>query len=267
MNIELSLSDWRKKMDLLKINNLWKSYTANNKEKVNVIKGLSLKMEPSEMVAVMGASGSGKTTLLNLISGVDMPDQGDICIGGRPLSEFDKTEKALLRRRRLGMVFQDFNLIDSLSVRENILLPMILDKRLPGEQEQRFQTLVQTLGIAEIANRNITEISGGQKQRVAICRALANEPTILLADEPTGNLDANSTREVMRYFIKIYTEIGIGILMVTHDTFAASCCRRAVFLSDGIFSADIRRTGSRAEFLDAITETLASLGGGQDDLL
>lgn len=254
-------------MDLLRIDDLWKSYTVNNKEKVSVLTGLSLQVEPGEVVAVMGASGSGKTTLMNLISGIDMPDRGDICIGGRLLSEFDKTERALLRRRRLGMVFQDFNLIESLSVRENILLPMILDKRSAEEQEQRLQALVQTLGIAEIVNRNITEISGGQKQRVAICRALANEPAILLADEPTGNLDANSTREVMRYFSKIHTEIGIGILMVTHDTFAASCCRRAVFLSDGIFSADVRRTGSRVEFLDAITETLASLGGGQDDLL
>lgn len=254
-------------MDLLTIEALWKSYAPSRQEKLDVLKGLSLRVEPGEMVAVMGASGSGKTTLVNLISSVDLPDRGEIRIGGQRLSELDKTGRALLRRRVLGMVFQDFNLIESLSVRENILLPMILDERPAEEQEQRLLALVKPLGIEDIVNRGITEISGGQKQRAAICRALINGPAFLLADEPTGNLDPRSTREVMRCFEKIHAETGTGVLMVTHDTFAASCCGRAVFLADGVIGADIRRAGTRAHFLDAITETLAFLGGGQDDLL
>ncbi|MDR3645169.1 MAG: ABC transporter ATP-binding protein [Clostridia bacterium] len=254
-------------MTSLEINEIWKNYTVGNKEKVSVLKGLSLQVESGEMVAVMGVSGSGKTTLVNLISGVDLPDSGEIRIGGQCLSELGKTERALLRRRVLGMVFQDFNLIESLSVRENILLPMILDKCPAEKQDQRLGELVGPLGIEEIISRSVTEISGGQKQRVAICRALVNCPAFLLADEPTGNLDVHSTRDVMRCFAKIHAETGTGVLMVTHDTFAASCCSRAIFLFDGVIGADIRRTGGRVEFLDAITETLASLGGGQDDLL
>lgn len=251
----------------LEIKDIKKSYTVNYKEKVDVLKGLSLQVESGETVAVMGASGSGKTTLVNLISGVDLPNCGEIRIGGQNLSELGKPQRALLRRRVLGMVFQDFNLIESLSVRENILLPMILDNRPADRQKQRLHELMGPLGIEEIVDRPITEISGGQKQRVAICRALVNGPAFLLADEPTGNLDVRSTREVMRCFEKIHAETGTGMLMVTHDTFAASCCSRAVFLFDGVIGADIRRTGSRAQFLDAITETLASLGGGPDDLL
>lgn len=253
-------------MENLIIEDIWKSYILENKEKLTVLKGLCLKIEPGEMVAVMGPSGSGKTTLLNIISGVDRPDRGDVWIEDRYLSKMNKTETALFRRRRLGMVFQDFNLIESLSVKENVLLPMILDKKPLEEQEEQAEKLLKIMGIDDIRDKNVTEISGGQKQRAAICRALINRPAILLADEPTGNLDSASTRDVMRYFIRINREIGTSILMVTHDTFAASCLNRAVLLKGGVFAADIRKKGGQKEFLEAITEMLILHGGEQDDI-
>jgi len=179
----------------------------------------------------------------------------------------NKEEVAIFRRRRLGMVFQDYNLIESLSVEENVLLPMILEKKSAEEQEEQAEKILKILGIEERQTKSITEISGGQKQRVAICRALINNPAVILADEPTGNLDSKSTREVMNYFAQINDEVGTSLLMVTHDTFAASYCNRAVLLKDGAFFAEIEKTSSRKEFLDAITEMLVLMGGEQDDIL
>lgn len=255
-----------KGMNSLEIRNVWKNYQTRNKEKTAVLKGLNLQVKQGEMVAVMGPSGSGKTTLLNIISGVDRSDQGSVWIDGRCLSEMTKAEMALFRRRRLGMVFQDFNLIESLSVKENVLLPMILEKKPAEEQEEQVEKILKILGIEDIQAQNITEISGGERQRAAIGRALINNPAVILADEPTGNLDSKSTREVMNYFIRVNREFGASLLMVTHDTFAASHCHRAVLLKDGEFVAEEQRTGSRKEFLDSLTEMLTLIGGEQDDI-
>ncbi|HEX3025808.1 MAG TPA: ABC transporter ATP-binding protein, partial [Clostridia bacterium] len=248
------------------IKDVWKSYQLRNKEEITILKALNLQVNQGETVAIMGPSGSGKTTLLNIISGVDRPDKGGVWIEGQSLADMNKAETALFRRRRLGMVFQDFNLIESLSVKENILLPMILEKKSAEEQEEQSEKILKILGIEDIQAKNITEISGGQKQRAAICRALINNPAVLLADEPTGNLDSKSTREVMHHFDHINHEMKTSILMVTHDTFAASYCNRAVLLKDGEFVADIVKTGARKAFLDAITEMLALTGGEQDDI-
>jgi ABC-type lipoprotein export system ATPase subunit len=254
-------------MNSLDIKDVWKSYILRNKEKNTILKGLNLQVKEGDMIAIMGPSGSGKTTLLNIISGVDRSDKGSISIEGQQLSDMSKAEIALFRRRRLGMVFQDFNLIESLSVKENILLPMILEKKSSEEQEEQSERILKILGIEDIQSKNITEISGGQKQRVAISRALINNPAIILADEPTGNLDSKSSREVMKQFVYINCEIGTSILLVTHDTFAASYCNKAVLLYDGEFVAEIEKTGSRKEFLDSITEMLILIGGKQDDIL
>jgi putative ABC transport system ATP-binding protein len=254
-------------MNCLDIKDVWKSYTLRNKEKALVLKGLNLVVKQGDMVAIMGPSGSGKTTLLNIISGVDCSDKGSIYIEENNLSDMNKEEMAIFRRRRLGMVFQDFNLIESLSVKENVLLPMILDKKTEEEQEEHTDKILRILGIEDIKDKNITEISGGQKQRAAICRALVNNPAIILADEPTGNLDSKSTKEVMKYLTNINDQLNTSILMVTHDTFAASYCNRAVLLKDGEFAAEIEKTGSRKEFFDSITEMLVLLGGEQDDVL
>lgn len=254
-------------MNCLEVKNVWKSYTLRNKEEIIVLKGLNLQVKRGDMIAIMGPSGSGKTTLLNIISGIDRSDKGSVLIEGQYLSDLNKTEMALFRRKRLGMVFQDFNLIESLSVKENILLPMILEKRSIEEQEEKAERIFKILGIEDIQSKSITEISGGQKQRAAICRALINNPAVILADEPTGNLDSKSTREAMKYFVYINHEVGTSILMVTHDIFAASYCNRVVLLKDGEFAADIERMGNRKEFLDSITEMLALIGGEQDDVL
>ncbi|HEY5586593.1 MAG TPA: ABC transporter ATP-binding protein [Ruminiclostridium sp.] len=254
-------------MNCLDIKDVWKSYILRNKEEVSILKGLNLQVKQGDMVAIMGPSGSGKTTLLNIISGVDRSDKGSVWIEGQYLSDMNKAEMAIFRRRRLGMVFQDYNLIESLSVKENVLLPMILEKKSVEEQEEQSKKILKILGIEDTQTKNITEISGGEKQRVAICRALINSPAIILADEPTGNLDSRSTREVMKYFAHINHEVGTSILMVTHDTFAASYCNRAVLLKDGEFAVEIEKTGSRKGFLDSITEMLALIGGEQDDVL
>lgn len=254
-------------MNCLEVKNVWKSYTLRNKEEITVLKGLNLQVKQGDMIAIMGPSGSGKTTLLNIISGIDRSDKGSVLIEGQYLADLNKAEMALFRRKRLGMVFQDFNLIESLSVKENILLPMILEKRSIEEQEEKAERILKILGIEDIQSKSITEISGGQKQRAAICRALINNPAVILADEPTGNLDSKSTREAMKYFVYINHEVGTSILMVTHDIFAASYCNRVVLLKDGEFAADIERMGNRKEFLDSITEMLALIGGEQDDIL
>lgn len=251
----------------LDIQNVWKSYESGRKDTVAVLKGLSLRVERGERVAVMGPSGSGKTTLLNVVSGIDRPDAGFVWVEGESLSDMDAGEIALFRRRRLGMVFQDYNLIDCLTVRENVLLPMILEKAPGEEQDERAGKILQILGIAGLQAKNVTDISGGEKQRVAIGRALVHDPAILLADEPTGNLDTKSTREVMKTIAQVNREFGTSVLLVTHDPFVASCCSRAVFLKDGTFAADIIRTGGRTEFLDRITQELSEMGGGQDDVL
>lgn len=254
-------------MNSLDIKDVWKSYTLRNKEKTLVLKGLNLVVKQGDMVAIMGPSGSGKTTLLNIISGVDCPDKGSVNIEDNYFSDMNKEEIAIFRRRRLGMVFQDYNLIESLSVKENVLLPMILDKKPEEEQEEKAKIILEILGIEDIQDKNITEISGGQKQRTAICRALVNRPAIILADEPTGNLDSKSTREVMKYFTHINNQLATSILIVTHDTFAASYCNRAVLLKDGEFATEIEKTGNRKEFFNSITEMLKLLGGEPDDVL
>jgi ABC-type lipoprotein export system ATPase subunit len=254
-------------MNSLEIKEVCKSYISSSKEELKVLKGLNLQIKQGDMVAIMGPSGSGKTTLLNILSGVDKCDKGSVSIEGEYLCDMNKAEMALFRRRRLGLVFQDFNLIESLSVKENVLLPMILEKKSAEEQEEQLERILKILSIEDTQNKGITEISGGQKQRVAIGRALINNPAVILADEPTGNLDSKSTREVMNYFVNINHEIGTSILMVTHDTFAASYCNRAVLLKDGELAAEIEKTGSRKEFLDSITEMLMLIGGEQDDIL
>lgn len=254
-------------MNSLDIKDVWKSYKLKNNEKAIILKGINLQVKQGDMIAIMGPSGSGKTTLLNIISGVDKLDKGSISIEGEYLSSMNKTEMALFRRKRLGMVFQDFNLIESLSVKENVLLPMILEKKPQEEQEEQAEKIFKIIGIEDIQDKNVTEISGGQKQRAAICRALINNPAIILADEPTGNLDSRSKKEVMNYFVHINNKIGTSILMVTHDVFAASYCNRAVLLKDGEFASEIEKTGSRKEFLNSIVKMLALIGSEQDDIL
>lgn len=252
-------------MNILDIKNLEKSYKLSSKDKIKVLDDINLQVEQGELVAIMGPSGSGKTTLLNILSGIDCADRGRVLFNGNDLSNMNKSELALFRRHKMGMVFQEFNLIDSLNVKENIMIPMILDKKEMEEMEAKVQELTQLLGISDILNKNIYEISGGQKQRAAICRALVNEPDIIFADEPTGNLDSKSTKDVMNYLSKVNENFGTTVLMVTHDSFAASYCKRVVLLEDGEVTSDISKKASKKEFFHEILHLLSLIGGDFDE--
>lgn len=241
-------------MNILKMKNVYKKYTTNGKIKVNALNNINLTLENNEFVAVMGTSGSGKTTLLNVASGIDRCDTGEIHIWENNICEMKKNELSLFRRNNIGMVFQDFNLLNSLTVKENIMVPLILDERydlMDGDIVNKFSSM---LNIAQIMDRYPYEISGGQKQRVAICRAIINNPKIIFADEPTGNLDSRSSKKVLSYFELIHKECNASILMVTHDPFYASYCERVVFLQDGSIIQEIKKQSDKAKFLDDIFE-------------
>ena len=225
-------------MYVLEAKHLSKTYRTR-KQEVPVLKDITLQIRKGEMVAIMGPSGSGKTTLLHILSGIDRPDSGEIRINGQDLRSFSPGGLALFRRRRVGMVFQDFQLLESLSVEENILLPLILDKRTPQEQSARLQEALSLAGIGELAGRGITELSGGQKQRVAIARALIQRPPLIFADEPTGNLDAETARAILHCIADLNQKTQASMLLVTHDAYAASFCHRILCLDgNGIYEED-----------------------------
>ena len=184
-------------MYVLNANHISKSYKTAG-ETMRILQNVNLQVMKGEMVAIMGPSGSGKTTLLHVLTGVDTPDDGEIVIGGETFSRLTEEEKAFFRRKHMGMIFQDFQLLESLTVKENILLPLILERKEADIQQERFSRIADVLGIEKLADKGITEISGGQKQRVAIGRALINEPDIIFGDEPTGSLDRKTTGDVMR---------------------------------------------------------------------
>lgn len=219
-------------MYVLEAEHLCKSYRSRGK-KTEVLQDVSLKIEKGEMVAVMGASGSGKTTLLHILSGIDTPDSGEVFLGGQDLASFAPGQLAIFRRRNLGMVFQDFQLLESLSVEENILLPMVLDRKNREEQERQIGRVMRQMGLGELASRRVTELSGGQKQRVAIARAVIQEPSLIFADEPTGNLDAGTAERILRCMAGLNQRNGSSMVIVTHDAHVASCCHRILRLENG----------------------------------
>ncbi|WP_456278670.1 ABC transporter ATP-binding protein [Bacillus sp. AK128] len=254
-------------MNILDANNIVKIYgEAGSAGSTTALDGVSLSVQKGEFIAIMGPSGSGKTTLLNLLSGMDQPTSGEVTISGENVSSLNVNKLALFRRKKLGFVFQDFNLLDSLSVRENILLPMILEKKTVNEMEKQIQVLANLFDIKGILEKYPYNISGGQQQRTAVCRALVNEPELIFADEPTGNLDSKSSAVIMECFEKIVQELLTTVLIVTHDVFAASYCQKVIFIKDGTIHSYIVKKGSREEFLDQIMDNVAILGGKAYDL-
>lgn len=233
---------------------------------MRILQNVNLQVMKGEMVAIMGPSGSGKTTLLHVLTGVDTPDDGEIVIGGETFSQLTEEEKAFFRRKHMGMIFQDFQLLESLTVKENILLPLILERKEADIQQERFSRIVDVLGIEKLADKGITEISGGQKQRVAIGRALINEPDIIFGDEPTGSLDRKTTGDVMRCMKQMNQRSGISFLLVTHDAYTASFCDRVLFLQDGNLAKEVKKENTADNFREDIWKTLCGLGGGKDDL-
>lgn len=254
-------------MEILKAKNLTKIYGSENGEgSTKALNGISFSIDTGEFVGIMGPSGSGKTTLLNVLSGIDRLTSGKVTINNKLICEMSKKELALFRRREIGYIFQDFNLLDSLTLKENIMLPMILDKKPSDEMEKKARELMKLFEIYNIANKYPYNISGGQQQRVAVSRALINDPSIIFADEPTGNLDSKSSKGIMECFEKMNRELQSTILVVTHDVFAASYCNRIIFIKDGKIHSEIIKKGTRKEFLDSIFNSLAVLGGDSYDI-
>lgn len=251
---------------VLELKNVYKDYVTVKGLKTNALNGIDFQMGAGEFTAIMGPSGSGKSTLLNVAAGIDMISSGAIFIGGENISEADDDSLSDFRRKNLGIVFQDFNLLNSLTVRENIMVPRLLDGGYAEDIEASVLYDAAMLGIEDILDKYPYELSGGQQQRTAICRAIINEPAIVFADEPTGNLDSKSSGAVMEHFVRINKDCGSTILMVTHDPLIASYCRRVVFLSDGEIVTQISREGTKKEFHEHILIHMAE-PGGMDDVL
>lgn len=249
---------------ILDVHQLHKEYTGEVIYKA--LKGIDFQLAKNEFVAVMGPSGSGKTTFLNCISTIDRPTSGVITISSKNPYELNDDELAKFRRNELGFVFQDFNLVHTLTVEENILLPLALDAIDIKDMHKRLTTVAQFLGIKEILKKRTFEISGGQKQRVAIARAVIHEPSLLLADEPTGNLDSKAVNDVMSLFDSIHKTLKTAILMVTHDAYVASFAQRVVFIKDGSLYNEVHRGNNKQQFYQEIMDTLAFLGGGQHEI-
>ena len=250
-------------MTLLEVKNLKKVYTSRfGGTKVQALANVSFSVEEGEYVAIMGESGSGKTTLLNIIASLDRPTSGEVLLRGKGILGIKESELAEFRRDNLGFVFQDFNLLDTFSVRDNIFLPLVLAGRPYREMEERLKPLAEKLEISDILNKFPYEISGGQKQRTAVARALITKPQIVLADEPTGALDSKATDQLLRIFSEINRE-GQTILMVTHSLKAASHAGRVLFIKDGEVYHQIYRGAMTNEAMyQKISDTLTVLTTG-----
>ncbi len=245
---------------MLTVENLRKSYQVG-KTSYEVLKGVSLEVGKGEFVAVMGPSGSGKTTLLNCISCYIPADSGSIRLGKTELARLGEDALAEVRNKQLGFVFQDFLLLDGLTVRQNILLPAIIGGVVSDMTEARADQLCEVFGISAIRDKYPAEISGGEKQRTAVARALINHPLLILADEPTGNLDSKSTRAVIRSFEQAKSALEATIFMVTHDSYAASFCDRVVILRDGVVWKVLEKGATEREtFQDQLLDAVREMG-------
>lgn len=230
--------------------------------RTEVLKGIDLKVMKGEFVGIMGASGSGKTTLLQVLSSIDGLSSGSVEIEGKPFTGMKEKQLAEFRQRHLGFVFQEYNLLDTLTVKENVLLPLSVRKVPKPEALAKFQQVATELGIAELADKYPSELSGGQKQRTSAARAFVHEPSIIFADEPTGALDSKSASDLLNKLSLMNAKHAATILMVTHDPLAASFCSRVVFIKDGqIYSQLHKGDESRQALLGSIIKTQGVLGG------
>ncbi|MDQ0111187.1 ABC transporter ATP-binding protein [Paenibacillus harenae] len=250
-------------MELLHVRSLNKIYPG--KVAYKALTNVDLTIQKGEFVGIMGPSGSGKTTLLNMVSTIDRPTSGEVRINGQDPYELSSEKLAQFRRRELGFVFQAFNLLDTLTVKENIVLPLTLEGIELKEMNRRVAYMAEKLGISGILDKRTYEISGGQAQRTAIARALVHTPKLLLADEPTGNLDSKSARDVMELMAQLNKEENATTMLVTHDAMAASYCDRVVFIKDGQFYTEIHCGDNRPAFYQKIINVLALLGGNENE--
>ena len=252
---------------VLKIEKIEKYY-GNRSSLTKAIDNISFEVEEGEFVAIMGASGSGKTTLLNCISTIDKVTSGHIYVNDQDITKLKGNDLNKFRREELGFVFQDFNLLDTLTAYENIALALSIQNRSIPEIEGRIKMVAKELNIEKILKKYPYEMSGGEKQRVAAARAIITEPTLVLADEPTGALDSKSSKMLLEKFNYLNTELKTTILMVTHDAFTASYASRVIFIKDGkIFNEFYKGTQTRKEFFDKIIDVVTLLGGDLNDAL
>ena len=253
--------------DILTVTDLRKVYGRGGAS-THALDGVSLTLEAGEFVGVMGPSGSGKTTLLNCVSTIDRPSSGSIVIDGKELTRLKGKELAKFRRERLGFIFQDCNLLDTLTAYENIALSLSIVRAPAQRIDQRVREMAEFLGIADCLNKYPYQMSGGQQQRCAAARAMVTHPALVLADEPTGALDSKSSQLLLDRLDELNMELGATILMVTHDAFTASCCRRVVFLRDGKLFLELHRgNDSRKVFFKKIIQVVTEMGGGMADVL
>lgn len=240
-------------------------YYGNRNNLTKALDRVSFQVNSGEFTGIMGASGSGKTTLLNVLATVDTVTSGHIYYGKDDITTLNEDQKSDFRKENLGFVFQEFNLLDTLTLEENISLAMSLTGKGKKEIDKRTREIMERLGIWELRDKFPYQVSGGQKQRCACARALINKPRIVFADEPTGALDSKSARMLLETFIQMNEDMGATILMVTHDAFSASYCKRILFLKDGqIFHELVRGSQSRKEFLNEILDVLSVTGGDED---
>ena len=252
-------------MSILEVKGLKKTYSTRlGGNKVEALKNVNFTVEEGEYVAIMGESGSGKTTLLNILAALDKPTAGSVMLDGKDLSKIKEAAVSAFRRDNLGFVFQDFNLLDTFTLEDNIYLPLVLAGKTYKEMSERLMPIAQTLGISDLLKKYPYEVSGGQKQRAAVARAIITNPKIILADEPTGALDSQSTDELLRMFSEVNTS-GQTILMVTHSVKAASTAGRVLFINDGeVYHQIYRGNNTDEQLYQKISDTLTLLATGGD---
>ena len=250
-------------MTILECKNIKKLYKTKNVT-TEALKGVNFSVEKGEFISIMGESGAGKTTLLNIIATLDKATSGTLMLNGNDIGTLKTSDISIFRRKELGFVFQDFNLLDQFNNRENIYLPLVLSDEKPDLMKERLDEIQERLGIREILDKYHYEISGGQKQRVAIARAIITKPALLLADEPTGALDSTSSEMILNLFQKINEE-GQTVLLVTHSLRAAACAKRVLFIRDGVVFHEIYRgeDESRNNFMERISQAEFMLGRGK----
>ena len=254
---------------LLQVKEVKKIY-GSAQSKTEALRGMTFDVIPGEFLGIMGASGSGKTTLLNCIATILRPTSGNILLNGEDIFSFNGNDLANYRGNKIGYLFQEFELLDNLTGRENIVLPLAIHNEKPQKSEEKLKKLAERLEIASVLDKFPSQMSGGEKQRVAVARALISNPSIVLADEPTGALDSKNAKTLMSKLILVNQEDGATILMVTHDPNAASFCSRILFIKDGVIFHELRREmpgETQSAFYDRILTVLAQLGGGSDNVL
>lgn len=246
---------------IIDVKHLSKTY-GNRFNETKVLDNLSFSVDEGEFVGIMGPSGAGKTTLMNILASIALPTFGTVEVAGKDVTKMGENQLSDFRRQDLGFIFQEFNLLDTLTARDNIILPMAIDKLPVKEIDTRLAHAAELLGISHLLERYPAELSVGQRQRVAAARAIVVRPKVIFADEPTGALDSKSATELLHYLATVNQEEDVTILMVTHNPYTASYCNRILFIKDGVFFSEIVKRGSRKEFFNRVIDMQATIGGG-----